>query len=156
MASGFSWNELVEMAIQVEKAGEGYYRRAAAETEGELSATLKALADAERQHGEVFHSLLPKGFGEGTKGIAPEEAEPYVKEFVGANLLQYLADCRDIARRVGEPREILEFALGFEEESIKFYTSLRAQATKTKVVERIIAEERKHLETVRAMLESVS
>jgi rubrerythrin len=156
MASGYSWNELVEMAIQVEKAGEGYYRRAAAETEGELRATLKALADAERQHGEVFHSLLPEGFGEGTKGIPPGEAEPYVKQFVGANLLRYLEDCRDINRQLGEAREILEFAVGFEEESIRFYTSLCGQSTKPEVVDKIIDEERKHLKTVRKMLDSLS
>ena len=156
MDSGYSWTELVEMAIQVEKAGESYYRRAAAEMDGEMRSILRSLADAEREHAEVFHSLLPEGFGEGTKGISAEEAMPYVKQLVGASLLGYLADCRNIDGQMGEPREILEFALGFERETVKFYASLRDQVTKPGVVDRVISEERKHIDRIRKMIESLS
>ena len=156
MDSGYSWTELVEMAIQVEKAGESFYRRAAAEMDGEMQSILRSLADAEREHAEVFHSLLPEGLGEGTKGISPEEARPYVKQLVGTGLLGYLAACQDVGKQMGEPMKILEFALGFERETVRFYASIREHATKPGVVDKVISEERKHIERIRKMIESLS
>ena len=113
MKSGYSWSELVEMAIQVEKAGEKFYREAAARSEGRPSEFYRELADAERAHAEIFYSLLPDGFVEGTKGMDPEEAQAYIGAVVGAGLLKYLKDANTAS--FDSARDVLEFALGVEE-----------------------------------------
>ena len=155
MKSGYSWSELVEMAIQVEKAGEKFYREAAARSEGRPSEFYRELADAERAHAEIFYSLLPDGFVEGTKGMDPEEALAYIGAVVGAGLLKYLKDAD--AASFESARDVLEFALGFEEESVGFYESMRDHVTDASgpVVERIIDEEKKHISRIEAMLASL-
>jgi rubrerythrin len=155
MKSGYSWSELVEMAIQVEKTGEKFYRDSAARSEGRSTEFFKELADAERVHAEIFYSLLPDGFVEGSKGIDAEEAKEYIGAIVGQGLLGYLRGSD--ATSFDSAREILEFALGFEKESVGFYTSLKDHVTDASgpVVERIIAEEKKHIERIEAMLASL-
>jgi rubrerythrin len=152
MKSGYSWSELVEMAIQVEKAGEKFYRSAAGKNEGRSADLFRELADAERVHAEIFSSLLPEGFAEGTKGIDAEEAKDYIGAVVGDALLKYLEGSE--AASLGSGKDILEFALGFEKESLNFYASLRDYVTDATgpVIERIIAEENKHIARIQGML----
>ncbi len=157
MKSGYAWTELIEAAIQVEKAGEEFYRKAADTVEGDVRESLRELAEAERRHAEIFLSLLPKGFGEGTKGISPEEAQPYIESLVNQTLLTYLNRCKEITRELRSITQILDFALGFEEESVRYYESLKEHVTTAAgpVVERVIAEERKHIDSIKAMMAAV-
>lgn len=152
MKSGYSWSELVEMAIQVEKTGERFYRDSAANADGRSAELFRELADAERSHAEIFYSLLPDRFVEGSRGIDSEEFMPYIEAIVGKGLLGYLKRCDSAC--FGPPRDILEFALGFEEESVKFYESVREQVTDATgpAVERVLAEEKNHIEKIRAMI----
>jgi rubrerythrin len=156
LKSGYSWTELVEIAIEVERAGEEFYRGASRSRDGPERESLLALADAERRHAEVFHSLLPKGVGEGTKGISARESRPYIEAIVGETLLGYLKECREPGTCLGSLSEILEFALGFEEESVTFYKSMLGHVTSAAgpTVGKVIEEEKRHIETIRSMMAS--
>jgi len=152
LKSGYSWSELVDMAIQVEKVGEKFYRNSAASSDGRSAEVFRELADAERSHAEIFFNLLPDGFVEGSKGIDSEESQPYIEAIVGRGLLGYLKRCDSAC--FGSPMEVLKFALGFEEESVRFYQNLREQVSDATgpAVERVIAEERGHIERIKAMI----
>ncbi len=157
MKSGYSWTELVGMAIEIERSGEKFYRGAAKKVGGGRADSFRSLADAERRHAEIFHSLLPKGVGEGTKGISPDEAGPYLEALVSQALLGYLRECEHPTKDLATPKEILEFALGFEDETIKFYQSLEEHVTGAAgpVLGKVIAEEKRHREQIGAMLTSL-
>lgn len=152
MKGGYSWTELVEMSISIEKKGERFYRDAAGDFDrGDIREVLGVLSDDERRHAEMFRSLLPER--EETRGIEIEEAMPYIEALIGSGVGGYL-EADDLRAEGGETVEqVLDFALGFEKETIIFYHSLRdlVVGDAGSALDDILAEERKHIERISAL-----
>lgn len=156
MSPGYSRSELVEMAVQVERAGERFYRGAASKVQGAAAKELLAtLASDERRHAEIFLQLLARGSMEETRGIAPEEARPYIESLVGTSVLGYLVDGK--VPSLESTRDVLHFALGFEKETLLFYYSIRdyLSSAAVTVIDRVISEEKRHVERITALKASV-
>jgi len=148
---GYTRFELVEMAIQVERAGEKFYRGSAAKAKGAAKDLLGVLAADERRHAEIFLQLLAKGAKDETKGIIPEEATPYIESLVGTSVLKHLVE--GSSPSLETTMQILEFALGFEKETLLFYYSIREYVTSAAatVIDRIIFEEKDHVRRIRSL-----
>jgi len=154
VSSGYTWSQLVEMSIDMERRGEAFYREAVAEAHEErVKALLQALARDERGHAEMFSSLLPER--EETRGIVPEESQPYIESIVRTSVQAYLSRLGQVAK--GSSMEVLDFALGFEKETLLFYYSLRDYVARSAVptIERIIAEEKTHIQRIAALKSSL-
>jgi rubrerythrin len=114
------------MSIQIEQGGESFYRAAAGNVEeNRIGKSLNKLANDERRHAEIFRSLSPHGLEEETKGMLPEETRPYIESLVGSSVLRYLVSGKELVAEAKTLSEVLDFALGFEKESLLFYYSIR-------------------------------
>jgi len=152
LKGGYSWTELVEISIGIEKKGERFYRAAADDfDQGDIREVLGGLSEDERRHAEVFRGLLPER--EETRGIGIDEAMPYIEALVSSGVGSYL-ETDDLRADGGETLEqVLDFALGFEKETILFYHSLRdlVVGEAESALDGILAEERKHIERINAL-----
>ena len=148
--AGYTVAELVEISVKIEEQGQSFYS-AAAETIEDKSAkeVLLQLAQDEKRHSRIFQSLLPNG-----TGVLPEEAAPYIKGLVETSVLKYLRASEDHLA-TDSPVQLLEFALGFEKETLLFYFSIREFMDRRgqTVLRKIIGEEESH---VRRILEMIS
>lgn len=154
MTSRYSLRELVEIAIQIENGGERFYRYSAEKNE-KLRDAFLFLADEEKRHATLFQGLLGPEYDE--SGIDITEAIPYIRAIVDSTVLRYLLERREFPEKTGRVSEVLEFALGLEKESLLFYYQLleRIEERRKVVVEKIISEEKKHIEKILDLRQSV-
>jgi len=152
MSPGYSPSELVEMAVQVERGGEKFYRGAASKVQGAApKGVFGVLANDERRHADIFLQLLARGSKQETRGITPEEARPYIESLVGTSVLKYLVEGK--VPGLESTGEILDYALGFEKETLLFYYSIRdyLSSAAVTVIDRVISEEKRHVERISAL-----
>jgi rubrerythrin len=152
----FTAAEALEMALQIEKNGEVFYKAAAAKSDdAEVTALFEDLADQERMHYKVFQKML------GGVGSAPElPAEEYdqYQAYLQAALDNALFAGEDkalaLAEKATDREAALRAALGFEKDTMLFFYDLRetvGEADK-EAVSRVIGEERKHVRRLASLL----
>ena len=148
--------DVVEMAMNLEKSGEVYYRAVAAKMEStEVKALFEDLADQEVKHYQVF-AKLAKGV-RGQPIMLDEEWDQY-QAYLGATVQSALFEGPDkalaAAAQVADSEEALRAAIGFEKETMLFFHDLREVASDVdqEVIGRIIAEEKRHLKRLAGML----
>jgi rubrerythrin len=147
----FSIEDVLELAIRLEKNGEAYYRRFANATEDhEINKVLLWLADQEMAHAEFFTRLKqlqakPHDIPEGPDGVA-------LQDFLGNRALSLdevsLAQLTDL-------HQVLRAALEFEHDTILFFDMIRAFVTEESALaqlDAIIEEERRHIEMVQGLI----
>ena len=150
--------DVVEMAMNLEKSGEAYYRAVSAKMESPgVKALFQDLADQEVQHYRVFERLA-----KGVKGqpiMLDEEWERY-QEYLGATVQSALFEGPDkalaAAAEVTGEQEALRAALGFEKETMLFFHDLRdvASSVDEEVIGKIIDEEKRHVKRLAGMLKA--
>ena len=135
------------MAIQIEKNGENYYRKAVKRTtDPSLQSLLLSLANQEHEHA---------GWFEGLKRRVQEPAEPGEVAEINGTMLQGLVgnqtfslDDVDVSELDGVER-LLEVAIELEKDTILFYQMLQAFIDDPDILaelNEIIAEENRHVE----------
>ena len=144
----FSGNELINIAIGIERRGIAFYDTMVRSTENAATHNIfQYLAAMERAHIQTFEGML----AETDKYQIPET---YAQEY--ASYFQALVDSAvftddmvtsEMATHVDSDIEALELAIGAEKDSILFYYEMREimphQAQPT--VNSIITEEKSHL-----------
>jgi rubrerythrin len=144
----FSGNELINIAIGIERRGIAFYDVMTKSTDNAAARDVfQYLADMEREHIQIFQGML----AEADKYQIPET---YTGEY--ASYLQALVDSAvfsddmvtsEMATQADSDIQALELAIDAEKDSILFYYEMkeimpqRAQAT----VNKIITEEKSHL-----------
>jgi len=142
----FSVSEVVEMAVRTERLGYDFYTEMADRFKEDkaLSQLFSTLAEKERIHEEKYrelHGMIGEETPEGW-----EDVSEYMRAFVesefflggGEKALQRM-------RAVGDVAGAVEFALGFEKETLLYFLGLRDAVRQKEIVETIIAEERTHI-----------
>lgn len=148
MSMTFSGNELINIAIGIERRGIAFYDVMTKSTDNAAARDVfQYLADMEREHIQIFQGML----AEADKYQIPET---YTGEY--ASYLQALVDSAvfsddmvtsEMATQADSDIQALELAIDAEKDSILFYYEMkeimpqRAQAT----VNKIITEEKSHL-----------
>lgn len=155
MKSRYSLRDLVEIAVQIEIGGEKFYRYAAERNEV-LRDTFLFLAEEEKRHATTFQSLISAQ--QEDPGIDVVEAIPYIRAIVDSGVLRYLSERAEFPEKMGSVSEALEFALGLEKESLLFYYQLleRIGENRKPIVEKIIGEEKKHIEKIMGLQQSIA
>ncbi|MEJ5348584.1 MAG: ferritin family protein [Desulfosoma sp.] len=154
----FSAEEVLKMAVRIEKNGENYYRDAARmQKDPLLRKILLDLAEDEARHGVWFENLRER-LGK------PEGEELWVREISG-DLLQSMIGDQSFSLKEVDPAhldsvaKILETALEFEKDTILFYdmlTGFMDEGESARALQEIIEEEKLHVEILEARLEALT
>ena len=150
-------DEIVEIAIRLEKRGEVFYTGAAATaTSDSVRALFEDLAEQEHHHHRAFQQM---GRDVVELALSPDQWDQF-QAYAGALLQQSLFDrpggaLSPDAENMDE-EEALQAALEFEKETLLFFYELRdaVRGPGQRVVERIVQEEKQHIQRLSAMLGS--
>ncbi len=150
-------DEIIEIATRLEERGEAFYTTAAenASTPG-VKALFEDLAVQEQYHRRAFQQM---GRDVVELALSPEQWDEF-QAYTGALLQQsFFARPEGALSQAAEAmreREALQAALGFEKETLLFFHELRGvvRGPGQQTVERIIDEEKRHIQRLSGMLAS--
>lgn len=154
----FSDSEGIRIAVEIERRGGDFYRRAAKITKDDAArAFLNELAADEETHMREFSRLCERIDGQGNPAYGAEESA-YLSA-VAADVV-FTDGLRGLARTgLESPRAILEHSIQSEKDSILFYSEM-ADLTRDEQAQRlfrdIIAQEKMHLSRLQRMLNEQS
>lgn len=154
----FSGEEIIEIAIQMEKSGKLFYEKAISIAEGDkLKEVLTYLAQEEEKHVQDFSKLgesinyhfLPNE-------SYPGEYEDYVRSLVNSHIFK-LTEVEDLIKEIKNNKDILRTAISFEKDSIVFFQELKNMGNKaaSEVLEKLIDEERGHIKKIVAIFKDM-
>jgi rubrerythrin len=151
----FQATDVVEMALELEKSGEIFYRAVAEKVPPQVRTVFEDLAEAEQNHYLAFQKLSKTTSGE---PLMTEDAWDQYMMYLQATIQSTFFEGADkalaLADQVTDAQEAIRMAVGFEKETMLFFHDLRdmvAEANKG-TVERIITEEKSHLTLLASML----
>ena len=144
-------SEILGFAVFIEQNGYEFYVEAMKKfAEPEIMELFQFLADEEFKHETIFAGLL----AEAGKFTPPEsydgEYHAYMKEFCKSHGLANRDAIKPQVERISSIEEALEMALGFEKDSIVFFTGLKdlVASGQTDPIGRIIREEMGHIRMI--------
>lgn len=147
----YTIREILDLAVQIERNGQRIYERALEQAPaGEFAPLLRWLAEQEAEHAAWFEGLREEIGGR----VEDERLAALGKQILGAMLGEQAFSLQETDISGLRYREtLLEKAIEFEEDTILFYELLGAlvgEPSHREGLERIIAEERRHVEAFRA------
>ena len=142
----FTTEDLIDIAIQIDKNAENIYRKALQQTKNEeLRSILQWLVEQEAQHVNWFSALRRKvKKQEGDQKIA-EVGREILLETIGG-LSFSLADAK--VTEIQRDMELMRVTIEFEKDKVQFFKMLRPfveDSEAKQYLEKIIAEEIKHV-----------
>lgn len=147
----YSGQEIVDIAVRIEENGNEFYT-AAAEVIGKRTDTkglFLDLAEKEVMHIAIFQKLAEK-FNAESFDFQAEEASDYINHLAESHIFGKPDSGKKLALQVKTPKEALEIALKFENDSVSFYTEMLkyARSDAKRLVQQIIDEEKEHAEEI--------
>ena len=150
----YSCNDLIDLAIQIEKNGEKTLRKAQEKISNpRLAPLLQSLADEEVQHASWFSNLNP---------VSEESIDNPEMEALGRNLLRDILGDQSFSladadfSKMDKAEELLTLMIEFENDTVLFYEMIRSvisdKATLS-CLNKIIAAENRHAKKLQAFLE---
>ncbi len=148
MSISFSGNELINIAIGIEKRGIAFYDVMTKSTENtEARDVFQRLANMEREHAQIFQRMLAEADKYQLAESYPGEYAAYLQALVDSAVFTDNMVTSELATKAESDVEAMELAISAEKDSILFYYQIkeimpqRVQST----VNKIIAEEKSHL-----------
>jgi len=149
----FTFGDIKNIAVQIEKNGEESYLNASkVATDPKVTEMLLWMAEQERKHATWFSNLRT------TKPLTQEQQE---MEAVGQTLLQDMVKGNDFLldetnlKQSGSVKEVLDISISFEEDTVLFYNFLLDfldDEDDRQQLQMIIAEEQSHITQLEQML----
>lgn len=151
----YSGLEIIEVAIRIEENGHAFYT-AAAEKISEMNdnkALFLDLAEKELIHIAIFQNLAGK-FEAEEFDFKVEDEKDYINHLADNHVFGKKDAGVELARKVTTPKEALEVALRFENESVVFYEELykRTHSDARGLIRQIIDEEKEHAKEIMQFL----
>jgi len=162
------------LSIEIERTGAAFYRNVAElfseRHRTDLAATFGFLADSELRHQRHFEELIEQAgaeAGDAEEAAATTPTDPHrrptlrlqAEDFAGDAYLRAIA-LRLVEEavyrrldRIDDPIDVVLRGIDMERSSLLFYQALQERLGAHPVLAEILAEERKHLVTLTAMLE---
>ena len=148
MADIFAGNEIVELAIQIEKNGRDFYNALVAQSKSqEAKDIFKYLAGEEEKHIKAFQKILNS-----VQKYEPAESYPgeyfaYMNALASEHIFTQKDKGNEIAKRAKSDKEAIGLGIGFEKDSIIFYEGMKkvVPEDELKIVDGLIAQEQDHL-----------
>lgn len=156
---GFSKNEAIEIAIQIEREGKDFFEAVArASKDDEVKTVFEWLASEEERHMMVFESM--RGDAEKLELAGPydwEEAGRYLRAVAEERVFPGLAEAEKVARGMTDLQRVFRFAIQIERDNILYFHELRDLiAEKDRgIVTKLIDEEKSHIRRLVELRESM-
>lgn len=151
----YSGQEIVEIAVRIEENGNEFYTAAAEMigTQNDTKGLFIDLAEKEVMHISIFQKLAEK-FDAETFDFRAEDASDYINHLAESHIFGKPDAGKELAKKITTPREALEIAFKFENDSVAFYTELLkyARSDSKRLVQQIIDEEKEHAEDIKRFL----
>ena len=151
-------NEILGFAVYIEERGYEFYVEAMKKFhEPRATELFQYLADEEFKHEKVFKRLVGQDGGL-KKGEHDAEYQAYMREFVKAHQLGDTEAVNRKLARLSTLEDILDLAMGFEKDSIVFFSELKEAYAKghTAALDRVIHEEMGHLRKIFQMKQQLA
>ena len=152
----FRATEVVEMAMQLEQRGELFYSVVAGKvTSPEVQALFEELAEEEKYHYAAFEKMTRTSWEQSPTFEGDwDEYMMYLHATLHSTFFEGSDKALAMAEQVTDAKEALQMAIGFEKETMLFYFDLRDKVSDADkpVIDRIIAEERTHVQRLSEML----
>jgi len=150
----FSGEEILEIALQMEESGKNFYEQALPYAESsELKEMLIYLAQEETKHMQAFRKLGEQlAYYFAPKERYSGEYEDYVRSLVNSHVFK-ISEAEELVKAVKNDRDIVQFALRFEKDSIAIFQEFKSAANKSgaELIERLIEEEKNHIRKIAAL-----
>jgi len=158
MGTIFWGNEVVRLAIEIEKNGEKFYGSLAESAKSQGVRELSSyLAGEERKHREIFEKLLDTIEEYVPFETYPGEYHSYLRALAEERVFTGDAGVERALREAGTDVEAIEVAIGFEKDSILLFHEMMniVREKDHPVIQRLIDEERSHLMKLRDMKDNI-
>jgi rubrerythrin len=150
--------EILGFAVYIEERGYEFYVEAMKKFhEPHATELFQYLADEEFQHEKIFKKLMESGH-EAAKGEPDAEYLAYMREFVKAHQLGDKEAVNAKLARLSTLEEVLDLAMGFEKDSIVFFSELKSAYARggAGALDRVIHEEMGHLRRIFQMKQALA
>ncbi|MBN1327383.1 MAG: ferritin family protein [Candidatus Cloacimonetes bacterium] len=157
--NGFSTNEVIELAVQIEKSGYAFYQKALQrkDLDEKSKKLLLTLRDDEINHEQIFKDLRNECEIESLFAAGDwQMVGSYLKAISDAHIFSDPDASIRLAVQAKDFREIIINAISFEKDTLLYFYSLErfvADSKAKKIVKRIIDEEVTHVMKLRKLLE---
>lgn len=141
----FSVREVIEQAVQTERLGYRFYTDMAerfSEDKG-LNELFTKLASKEQMHEKTFSDLTTILQPEGL--VNWDEASQYLRAIVESEFFLGKNKALPLMEHVKTVKDAVDFAIGFEKETLLYFYGIRDAVKEKEVVDEIINEERSHV-----------
>ena len=151
----YSGQEIVEIAVRIEENGNDFYTSAAEmiKENNDIKGLFFDLAEKEILHISIFQKLA-EHFDAESFDFGEQDATDYINHLAESHIFGKPDSGKELAKTLKTPREGLEIAYQFENDSVAFYTELMkyTRSDAKKLVQQIIDEEKEHAADIRKFL----
>lgn len=151
MTEKWSPEEILDIAVRVEKNGQKFYEALEKKSEDEkLQSTWRYLKEQETEHEKIFSEMLEKANNYLVFEYGSGEYEAFLKAIASEYIFTPELIKEKIQKTFNSDLEAVDFALNMEKESILVYSALEDYVIedRRKILKKIIAEEQKHFITL--------
>lgn len=150
--------DALELAMNIETNGEAFYKAVAAKAgNSDVQALFEDLAVQETRHYAAFKKLSQSLAGNALMtAVAWDEYQDYLQATVRSSLFEGPERALAAAEQAADETEAIQMAIGFEKETLLFFYNLGDLVSdrSRQTVQRIIAEEKTHVQRLAKMLRS--
>ncbi len=145
--NNYSINEIMEMAIQTEKLGYQFYTSISDKFKKDagLVKLFTTLAVKEQGHEKIFTALKDLVAKSGAEAVEWGEVSKYMRAFVESEFFLGKGKALPSMDHLKTVADAVNFALGFEKETLLYFFELRNIVREKEMVDKIINEEKSHI-----------
>ncbi len=154
----FSSSEIIDIAKQVERAGEAFYAEALEHVKlPKVRELFTYLHREEKRHAQLFEKILAELDGDTGPWRQDEEYVAYLRGLVRNQVFPSPEAARESVAQLQDEKAALMQALSFEKDSILFFHELRPVLAEENrgVIDALIEEERKHVQALNKALDEL-
>ena len=151
MSIAFAGSELLKMAVQLERKGKAFYDRVVnTVTDEKAKEIFQFLADEEVKHEQLFTEMLQKVESLPDSPYDDTDMLSYFRALVDRQIFPEDEYAAEIKENADDPAVAIRIALSLEKDAVLYFHELafRTEAEDQKIIEDIIAEERKHIQRI--------
>ncbi|MBI2869668.1 MAG: ferritin family protein [Chloroflexi bacterium] len=155
MAQTAITEELLKLSVEIEKNGREFYSQIARRArDGDVKDKFSYLADQEHLHEKTFSDMLKRVSAQTSppKGFSKEDYQ-FIKDVAASSIFTGERALDALNRKTMTDIEAVELGLGFEKDSILFYSDMRGMLPRDDqpLIDMITHEEKKHLSELHLM-----
>jgi len=150
MMDTFSLSEVLQMAEEIERSGVRFYKQGAqASTDPETKKVMLDLAEKEKEHEKTFAELRRQYCSNEDLNLVDLDGQVamHIRLMAETHVFNLDHETSQLVASVQSPRSLLKLALGFEKDTIVFFSALKDAVTdkNREKVDILIQEEIEHI-----------